>query len=433
MNTRLFLSLSFIWILFVPVSFAAEPVKFDPPALYLTWQREPSTTMTVHWHSDWTDGFRDPALQYREAKSRKWNLAVGAWHPMPFTNRIVHTVELTGLKPSTEYRFRLGKLMARGALGFRFEPDSPTNKFRTMPATGDQPVRFAVGGDVYGDRERYEVMCRQVAELDPHFAIVGGDIAYENGNPANARRWFDFLEVWMTEMVAPDGRLIPILPAIGNHETHGNVYTRGGGGVGSGISPNRSPYYFSLFSMPGKPGYNVLDFGNYLSVFLLDSFHANRVAGPQAEWLEQALNRRRHVKHIVAAYHVPAYPSYRPYRGQVSEMIRENWVPLFEKGGLRLVFEHHDHTYKRTHPLRAGKIDPKGIVYVGDGCWGVLPRKTHPVDKTWYLARAESINHVNFVTFQGDRRHVKSVDIDGRAIDEFRLDGNGPVVNVSRN
>ena len=406
---------------------AAEP-HFDPPALYLTWQRDPSTTMTVHWHSDWKEGYRDPALQYQEKSSSDWKLAVGSWHPMPFTNRMVHTVELTGLKPSTEYRFRLGKLLARGAVGLGFEPDSPTNKFRTMPATGDQRIRFAVGGDVYGDRERYEVMCRHVAEMDPDFAIVGGDIAYENGNPANAGRWFVFLDVWKTEMVAPDGRLIPILPAIGNHETHGNAYGKGGGGVGSGLSPNRSPYYFSLFSMPGPPGYNVLDFGNYLSVFLMDSFHANRVAGPQTEWLKQALARRRNVQHIVAAYHVPAYPSYRSYNGQVSKMIRESWVPLFEKGGMRLVFEHHDHAFKRTHPLRAGKVDPKGIVYVGDGCWGVVPRKPHPVADTWYLARAESVNHVNIVTLQGERRQVKTVDIDGKIIDEFSLDGKGPVV-----
>ncbi len=24
---------------------------FDPPALYLTWQRDPTSTMTVHWHT----------------------------------------------------------------------------------------------------------------------------------------------------------------------------------------------------------------------------------------------------------------------------------------------------------------------------------------------------------------------------------------------
>ena len=34
------------------------------------------------------------------------------------------------------------------------------------------------------------------------------------------------------------------------------------------------------------------------------------------------------------------------------------------------VLEHHDHTFKRTHPLKDGMKDKYGVPYLGDGSWG---------------------------------------------------------------
>lgn len=50
---------------------AAEEPTFDPPTLYLTWQRSPSTTMTVHWHTVWSGGYRDPVLRCEIGGSRR--------------------------------------------------------------------------------------------------------------------------------------------------------------------------------------------------------------------------------------------------------------------------------------------------------------------------------------------------------------------------
>jgi hypothetical protein len=47
---------------------------------------------------------------------------------------------------------------------------------------------------------------------------------------------------------------------------------------------------------------------------------------------------------------------------------------LFDRYGVQLAFENHDHTFKRTYPLRAGKLDPRGTVYLGDGCLSEHPR-----------------------------------------------------------
>ena len=120
--------------------------------------------------------------------------------------------------------------------------------------------------------------------------------------------------------------------------------------------------------------------------------------------------------HLVPTYHVPAYPSYRPDdtggSAALTKRIRENWYPLFERYGVKFAFEHHDHTFKRTHPIRAGKVDPKGVVYLGDGAWAVTPRK--PDDKPrWYLAKTASVRHFHLVTLYPDACHVLSVNEQG--------------------
>ena len=37
-----------------------------------------------------------------------------------------------------------------------------------------------------------------------------------------------------------------------------------------------------------------------------------------------------------------------------------------------VVFENHDHNFKRIHPIRDGRRDPDGVNYPGAGAWGVF-------------------------------------------------------------
>ena len=52
---------------------------------------------------------------------------------------------------------------------------------------------------------------------------------------------------------------------------------------------------------------------------------------------------------------------------------RKIWVPIFDKHGLTAGFENHVHSFKRSAPMLNSqkKKDGKGVVYFGDGCWGV--------------------------------------------------------------
>lgn len=366
---------------------------FDPPAVYLTWQRDPTTSMTIQWHSE---AGRSDAVQYQRLDEMVWHTAVGSHHSMPHTDRIVHVAELTGLEPGADYRFRFGE-------------DSVTFAFRTMPRDASKPIRFVVGGDTMEPLdmvdEWFEATARQAAKQDPMFAVIGGDIAYANGDPKLAKRWYRWLAGWKRHMVTSDGRLIPLLVTIGNHEVQGQF----------GQTSDKAPYFYSLFAMPGPQGYTVLDFGRYLSLVVLDSGHTHPIAGAQTEWLMRTLADRGDALHLFAVYHVAAYPSVYDLHNWESVKIREHWVPLFERYGLDVAFEHHDHAYKRTHAIRADRVDPRGVLYLGGGAWGVVPRRPHD---DWYLSKAASKRHFILVTIDSQSRRFLAIDDEGQIVDE---------------
>ena len=206
-------------------------------------------------------------------------------------------------------------------------------------------------------------------------------------------------------MVTSDGRMIPIVPVLGNHDVRAST-----------LKPMSHHFlFYELFAMPekGMP-YRVLDAGNYLSLFLLDSGHTFHIEGQQTQWLKQALCERENVPYKMAAYHVAAYPSVYPYLSHSSKKIRSEWNPLFERYHLNVAFEHHNHAYKRTFPLKGSKVDPDGVIYMGDGSWGVTPRKPK---KLWYLASTAQVNAVCLITLDSQRAVVEALDIHGDILD----------------
>jgi purple acid phosphatase-like protein/calcineurin-like phosphoesterase family protein len=388
----------FLFSLFVSIA-AKEPLT-----VYLTWQKNPESTMTIFWITPLDE--TSDLLDYKLKGDSTWHRVRGMHSPMPDNYPFwIHAIELTGLKTDSYYNFRL--------------VDHKTKyKFHTMSLDPSKPIRFIDGGDVYHDGLDVLVeMNRQAAKLNPMFAIVGGDIAYNDDLPGafpeEMPRWMDFLIAWKKYMVNREGCLIPIIPAIGNHDVkkkRRNLKK----------SSFNSPFFYSLFAFPGYQGYNVLDFGKIMSIFILDSDHTHHIEGLQTNWLNNALAQRQDIPHKFVSYHVAAFPSYRKFHGTTNSKIRKYWVPLFEKFGVNAVFEHHDHAYKRTWPLKNGQIDfNDGILYLGDGAWGVeTPRVPKLPSETWYLARTVSSRHVILVTIHDKERHFIAVDNEGQIIDE---------------
>ena len=84
------------------------------------------------------------------------------------------------------------------------------------------------------------------------------------------------------------------------------------------------------------------------------------------------------------------------------------------------VFENDHHTYKRTHPIVGGeRSDKDGILYMGDGSWGV---KTRNIPKDWkkrtYLAEAQALRHLIKVTLKKDEFLYEGMTEDGKIFDK---------------
>ncbi len=359
----------------------------SPDTLFLTWQRDPTTTITASWVGEELPN-EETEVRFAELDSTDWILVQPTRHAYPGGVFSVYRAEATELKPGTQYRLRIGK----GAQDHRFQ---------TMPAKATDSFQFVSGGDCgWGAkaRESNNLAARQ----DPMFVLMGGDIAYDNGLLGLAN--LGFLKNYTSDMLDSAGRLIPIVPAIGNHET-----TRLLGGL-------RAPFFQSLYGgLFAERSYATLDFGDYLSLVLLDSGHMAPIEGEQTSWLDEQLAERTERPHLVVAQHVPSYPSYRSYNttGRAS---RQEWVPLFQKHNVDIVLEHHDHTFKRTHPLQDGLVDKRGLVYLGDGSWGAL-RQLHEAESRPYLATASSNYHVTLHRLEGEQRFHMALANSGRVVD----------------
>lgn len=384
----------FLFLFIYSTIFSLEPIS-----LYLTLESDPLTSMTIRWITPQED--HNNIVYYKSMNSDSWDVAQGEHFIMP--NRqpyVIHYCKLTDLTPSTTYEFKVSE---------------QTFTFNTF-SEHLSSLRFIVGGDMYHDDIEYvSKMNTNAALLDPDFIVLGGDLAYSAPKfnfffSDNITRWLDWLKSCTKTFVTPSGRMIPLVVGIGNHEVVGR-YNK---------TPNEAKYFYSFFRYPNTSSFYNLNFADYFSLFILDSGHTNPISGIQTEWLRKKLQGIDSNAFKFAVYHVPAFPSVRNFNQEVSKLIRKNWVPLFEKHGFKAAFEHHDHAYKRTYPLINYKIDPEGVIYLGDGAWGVKnPRSPKSKKNNPYLAKIASKQHFIQITLTNEFQKYEAIDNNKEVFDTF--------------
>jgi hypothetical protein len=146
----------------------------------------------------------------------------------------------------------------------------------------------------------------------------------DNDYTANPHR---FEQAWRKSFGWLPGAGVKVAGTLGNHD----------------VEAQNGSYELATLNMPGR--YYKRSVG-CVDLFVLDS---NRVDRTQTAWLDRALGASKACWKI-PAFHHPAYTcgAYRSARDVV-----RNWVPLFERHGVRLVLTAHDHDYQRFAP-RAG-------------------------------------------------------------------------------
>ncbi len=300
-----------------------------------------------------------------------------------------HHCRLTDLKPGTKYYFVLD---SDGELSRQFY-------FITSSESGD--FKLIAGGDSRSghiDRVRMNLRIAKIFVENPSVSAFchGGDFINRGRNWREWRLWLSHNEL----TTLSDGRVLPIIPTKGNHD----------GG----------PLFFEVFDLvstseKNRSYWHTTQLTKDVNIVTLDTnFSAN---GPQNEWLEQQLKMLRpQSKYLLTNYHRPLYPAVKKPTSHASV-----FIPTFEKYDVDLALESDGHCIKRTAPIRDGKIDPTGVVYIGEGGLGVGQRQPHR--DHWYLTGGHvgMGHHVYLLDFSSDYLKGATIMIDGKVTDSFEL------------
>ena len=273
--------------------------------------------------------------------------------------------------------------------------------FVTAPAD-DVPVSFLFGADSRSGQEARRKMNAMMSKMlsesyaaqrVPILALAhGGDYIYDGRNLEQWSRWMSDHEL----TVAADGRMLPIIPARGNHD---------GGKM-----------FNEVFAFPPSDrNFYGTDVGPQVRLVTLNTECS--IAGDQLKWLGTELADSRPKKRwLIAQYHRPSFPAVK-----IPGLQQLVWVPLFDKNNVDLVCEGDGHTIKRTVPIRQFKPDPTGVVYIGEGGLGVGQRT--PKTSRWYLnspeAKAGQGHHVQLLTFDQEKMTYRAILLGGEVFDEY--------------
>jgi acid phosphatase type 7 len=307
-----------------------------------------------------------------------------------------YQAELTGLRPDTEYSYRVVHE------GLTVAADQSL-RFRTA---GRGPFSFLAFGDSGTGSPEQRALAQLLFRERPALVLHLGDLGYPTGTfPILSTRYLDVYQDLM--------KRVPFFATPGNHEYDAD---------------NGAPY-FAIHAPPFE-GVPLADRGRYYS-FDWGEVHftsldtnlpltqAAQGSGPMLQWLEQDLARTRQPWRVVFLQN-PAYPTSVHETSAANALVRTRVVPILDRYNVQLVLSGDEHNYQESKPLRGGQVvEPgAGAVHVISGGGGA---PLYPVVPRTFLAYAESAHHYLRVEVQSPRLTVHAIRLDGQEIDTFTL------------
>lgn len=383
------------------------PTAF-PDRIVVLPDTDPATSLTVAWR---TDARVDrPRVQITPAKDSP-DLADGARELLAKTQSLAatngtahhHHVRIEGLRPDTLYAYRVE---GKGTWSEWFQLRTAAREAR--------PFTFLYFGDAQNSiKSLYSRVIREAWRREPQAALMihAGDLisGRDDKDDDEWGEWFDagqFLHA--TSFVVP--------PA-GNHEHDEDA--------------KDSDRYVLKQSWPahlpvprnGSPQVPTTSYSfDYQGVrfIVLDSTAAvaNGLGKTQAAWLEPLL-RDNPNRWTVVTYH---HPMYSAALDRDNPELREHWRGLFERYGVDLVLQGHDHVYGRGPNISEGSNDvsASGPVYVvsvaGPKQYRVSSEAQSTVDRT-----AENTQLYQIVHMSAGELRYESRTATGALYDVFTL------------
>ena len=373
----------------------------DPDRIILTFNGNPSTKRAVTWRTDSSvkkaeaqiaiaglnSDFVNEATTYT-ANTEEFDLGLYKSNKSLLVN--YHSVVFENLNPNTLYAYRVGYA----------ENWSEWIQFKTANDTYS-PTEFVYFGDAQNDiLNHWSRVIRMAYKTAPDasFVIHAGDLVDSAHKDNEWAQWFKAGGFIHSQWTA--------IPVVGNHE-----FQRFDGYEGT-LPRRLSIQWRPQFTLPIE---DSLDNSLHETVYsveyqdiLILVLNSTGQLEEQTEYIREKLTKTDAKWKIVTNHH----SVFSPAEGRDFEYARKVWKPMFEKYGVDLVLNGHDHTYARGHtPVKSQNVNESGIF------------------KTLYVTSVSGPKQ-----YKLDKDQIKNYEIDGYKSDKMGEETQFfQVINVENN
>lgn len=395
-------------ILLISFLYCSIPLLAQPKWLRATYRDDPATTICLGWSGAIGTIYYDTVDHGRNYTAYPNNQTVD--RSTNHKGESHYFTRLNNLQPGTVYYM---------VIRYNANDSSDRYSFRTLSDDPNQPISFISGGDSrkrlsflgIGDPNCWEDGCREtrqdlntiVGRVRPDFVAFTGDYIRNFDIPFTADSeddWRDWMDDWMLS-IGPDGRITPIIHALGNHEDAVDLD--------------------KLFDVPNTDIYYATNFGgNLFRFYTLNSETDACTDVIQKNWFINDLQQNSMPSNTpywkIVQYHQPMVP-HANYTARTD--LIECWAKEFKTYNVRLACESHAHVLKTTYPLvydtsaavsynNLVRDDSLGAVFIGDGSWGAPPRSAYaPIPDV--TQDVEQLSGFFFININQQRIQIKSV------------------------
>ena len=373
----------------------------DPDRIILTFNGNPSTKRAVTWRTDSSvkkaeaqiaiaglnSDFVNEATTYT-ANTEEFDLGLYKSNKSLLVN--YHSVVFENLKPNTLYAYRVGYA----------ENWSEWIQFKTANDTYS-PTEFVYFGDAQNDiLNHWSRVIRMAYKTAPDasFVIHAGDLVDSAHKDNEWAQWFKAGGFIHSQWTA--------IPVVGNHE-----FQRFDGYEGT-LPRRLSIQWRPQFTLPIEESlhnslHETVYSVEYQDILIL-VLNSTGQLEEQTEYIREKLTKTDAKWKIVTNHH----SVFSPAEGRDFEYARKVWKPMFEKYGVDLVLNGHDHTYARGHtPVKSQNVNESGIF------------------KTLYVTSVSGPKQ-----YKLDKVQIKNYEIDGYKSDKMGEETQFfQVINVENN
>jgi len=386
----------------------------------------------------------------------------------------VVTAQLIGLVAGEKFNYRI---LQDGKLVF--------SSYAQAPKSASQSHRFVVIGDIGAESPDQKKLAFQMFQSKPDFVAVPGDIVYEYGliSEYKTKFWPIYNAESADSLGAPLLRSIPFIAAVGNHDAdsrdldklpdalayyhyfsqplNGLIGNEGGALLPTlkGSEENKQAFLMGAGNhYPQMTNYSF-DYSNAHWTVIDANTYMDWTNTDLLAWLKKDLEDSKNADWHFVMFHHPGFNSSREHYEQQHMRLL---APIFEKGGVDIVFNGHVHNYQRTFPMtfvpdRIGTLlvggkdnktirgrvvngkweldkrfdgfknsKAKGILYVVTGAGGqelYNPEQENDPD-SWQKFTSKFISTVHtlsVVEIEGKKLILRQLDINGNEVDRFNL------------